>query len=247
MTPTPAAPVFAAYRATIESAINGAPRSQQRTIGPSEIGAPCEHCLAAKLAGWDRTQDAAWLPAIGTAVHEWLDVAFTLANHPTFRWTTEKRVMVGHIQGAEIWGHTDLFDHDTQTVIDHKIVGKSTLDQARRHGPSAQYRAQAHLYGQGWVNAGQPVAVVAIAYLPRNAVSLDSAVLWHEPFDPQVAHEALDRADRLAATINALATASHAARDAYITGLPRADGCWDCPRYQDRPQRPTQLEQLINA
>jgi hypothetical protein len=126
--------------------------------------------------------------------------------------------MVGHIAGQEIWGSTDLFDHDTRTVIDHKIVGKSTLDNARRHGPSPTYRTQAHLYGMGWINAGQPVTDVAIAYLPRQAVSLDQAVL---------------------------AAISTAARDAYITGLPRHDGCFDCSRFPDRPTTPSALEQLI--
>jgi hypothetical protein len=236
---------FAAYRAAIDNAITSQPRSLQRVIGPSEIGTPCDHCLAAKLAGWEQTRDAAWLPAIGTAVHEWLDTVFTLANHPTFRWSTEKRVMVGHIAGQEIWGSTDLFDHDTRTVIDHKIVGKSTLDNARRHGPSPTYRTQAHLYGMGWINAGQPVTDVAIAYLPRQAVSLDQAVLWHEPHQPHIATQALERATQLATTLTGLAAISTAARDAYITGLPRHDGCFDCSRFPDRPTTPSALEQLI--
>ena len=224
-----------AYRAVIEAAIVGQPRSQQKTIGPSEIGTDCDHCLAAKLAGWDKTADVAWLPYIGTAMHSELDVVFTMANADRFRWTTEKRVMVGHIAGVEVWGHTDLFDHDTRTVIDHKLVGKSTLDKARRSGPSAVYRTQAHLYGMGWLNAGQDVDHVAICYLPRNAVSLDDAVLWHEPHNPTIATQALARAGAIATTITQLEAVSVAARDAYITSLPRADGCFDCRRYHDRP------------
>ena len=33
------------------------PRSLQTRIGPSEIGNPCDHCLAARLAGWEKQED----------------------------------------------------------------------------------------------------------------------------------------------------------------------------------------------
>ena len=38
----------------IQQMIANQPRSLQRIIGPSEIGNPCDHCLAARLAGWDK-------------------------------------------------------------------------------------------------------------------------------------------------------------------------------------------------
>lgn len=41
-----------------------------KEIGPSELGTDCLHCLAARLAGWEKRQSAAWLPFIGTCVHE---------------------------------------------------------------------------------------------------------------------------------------------------------------------------------
>jgi hypothetical protein len=61
----------------ITSAIAGAPRSQQRRIGPSELGIPCTFCLAHKIAGVEEIRTGGdWLPAIGTAVHSWLDGVF---------------------------------------------------------------------------------------------------------------------------------------------------------------------------
>ncbi|WP_434080384.1 hypothetical protein [Sanguibacter sp. Z1732] len=57
-------------RWVIEHAITHQPRSLQERIGPSEIGNPCDHCLAAKLAGWKQTEDGVpWLPFLGTAAH----------------------------------------------------------------------------------------------------------------------------------------------------------------------------------
>ena len=44
-------------RTVIEDAITNHPRTLQKQIGPSEVGTPCDHCLAAKLAGWEETRD----------------------------------------------------------------------------------------------------------------------------------------------------------------------------------------------
>lgn len=233
-------PALGELRGLIEQTITHHPRSLQRTIGPSEIGTPCEHCLAAKLAGWEQTRDGIpWLPTIGTAVHAWLEDA---VNHHEinrnrheyqgFRWLTEERVMVGHIGGREIWGSTDLLDTAVGMTVDWKIVGPSTL-KAAKAGPAPVYRVQADLYAKGWNDAGVRVDHVAIAYLPRNAVSLDQAVWWSAPHDRQRAVDALDRANRLHTNLTALESISTTARDAWITQLPRDPKCWDCARFPD--------------
>lgn len=232
-------------RAAIEASMAAHPRSQQTEIGPSEIGNPCDHCLAARLAHWPKAEGAAWLPFIGTAVHAELDVIMTMANRDRYRWATEQKVMVGTIGGREIWGSCDLYDHDTGTVIDWKIVGKTTLDKARRQGPSDVYRTQVNLYGQGWVNAGYQVSSVAIVFYPRNAMSLDHAIWWSAPFDPTLAAAALDRANRIHANLTALAAVSADLRDQWITSLPRDPDCFDCSRYPDRPTTPSPLTDLI--
>lgn len=238
------AEVYDAIRASIENH----PRSQQKRIGPSELGTPCDHCLAAKLAGWEKNDTHGWLPFIGTAVHAELDTIFTLANRDHYRWATEQTVTVGTIGGVEITGSCDLYDHDTGTVIDHKVVGKTTLDQARRSGASPTYRVQAHLYGLGWANRGETVTQVAINYLPRNAVSLEHGVWWTEPWDRDIAEAALARANRLHTNLTVLSTISTEARDAWITGLPRDPHCRDCQKFPDRPIQvpaPDSLDRLL--
>lgn len=227
-------------RHIIEDAIVNQPRSLQKRIGPSEIGTPCDHCLAAKLAGWQTAEGVGWLPFIGTCVHAWLEELFVqrenAANtvHTTGRrFLAEQTVMVGHIGGEEIWGSTDLFDTATGTTVDWKVVGATRLRSAKA-GPEPTYRVQAHLYGRGWINAGYRVEHVSIVYLPRNSINgWDDAVLWHEPYDEQVATTALDRANRIAANLAALAALGPDAVSAWIGGLPRAPRCHDCPRFPD--------------
>jgi len=227
-------------REAIETAITHQPRSLQKVIGPSELGNPCDHCLAAKLAAWPKAPSADWLPYIGTAVHAKLEEVFTAravadvaAGRPE-RYLPEAPVMVGHLGETEVWGTCDLFDIAAGMTIDWKVVGTSTLRTAKVE-PSATYRAQAHLYAHGFAAEGYTVRHVAIAYLPRGAVSLDAAVWWTEPYAPAVAVEALARAERMFTNLVALASVSVAARDEWITNLPRAAGCYDCARYADAP------------
>lgn len=245
---------LAEVRRIIEHHIKNRPRSLQKRIGPSSLGMECLHCLGAKLAEWDE-QDyngAAFLPWIGSAVHRALEDVFVEhenqrnAVHTTgLRWVSEGRVVVGTVGGREIDGTFDLLDVVTGTVIDFKLVGANTL-RAAKAGPSPTYRAQAHLYARGLNDAGIRVDTVAIAYLPRNAVSLDSAVWWHEPHDRGLADAVLARADRVAANLAALEEAAGVeARDAWITSLPRAEGCFSCQKFPDRPTAARPFDDLL--
>lgn len=250
----------------LQEAIDYHPRSLQKRIGPSEIGTECDHCLAAKLAGWEQVDRDAWLPTVGTAVHSWIESAFgRIHSGPggTRRFLTERRVSVGEIDGEEITGSTDLVDVVLGCTWDWKIVGPTTLKSAKT-GPSRRYVVQQQLYGRGWNRMGVKVTRVGIAYLPRNAMSLNAGVWWSTDYDERVAVEALERASGFARNIKALATLGPAAVDGYVTGLPRwrrftdeaglaregnalegAITCLDCARYKDYPADPAKaLAQL---
>lgn len=222
------AAVWAEYRHIIDRAISGQERSQQTRIGPSELGTDCLRCLARKLAGIPEPRDdAPWLPYVGTSVHAQLEEVFAAFNHAadTIRFLVETTVSVGEVDGVDITGHADLFDLATGDVTDWKIVGATTLRTAKANGPTPTYRTQAHLYGRGFTRRGLHVERVRIAYLPRNAVSLDQAVIWAEPYDESVALAALTRADGIAKALRA------AGPDAVIGQLPTAPGCYSCPRF----------------
>lgn len=215
----------------VEHAIANHPRSLQQAIGPSEIGHPCARRIAYKLAGMPEVNTGRltpWKPAIGTAVHAWMDEIFTAANaaQPDYdqtggRYWCEVRVDVGEIAGQAITGSCDLRIGDT--VIDFKIVGDPTLRRVKKEQhPGPQYRVQGHLYGRGWQRRGHPVKTIGVWFLPRNQ-ELRQAYLWTEPYDEQTAIEALTRAEGIANLTRQLGTGAAAllpATEAYCAGCP---------------------------
>lgn len=186
----------------IADAIDNHPRSQQKQIGPSELGTPCARRIGYKLLDVEPSnpRKAAWKPTVGTAVHAWLEQAIGRQNERGIeRFYLEERVTVGQVGGVDISGSCDLYDRVTATVIDWKIVGEAALRRYRKNqSPGGQYRAQAHLYGRGFTSLDLPVDTVAVMFLPQNG-DLSDAYFWHEPYDEQIALDALNKANGVAA------------------------------------------------
>ncbi|MFH6891559.1 hypothetical protein ACHEUQ_03145 [Alloscardovia omnicolens] len=233
--------------------INSAPRSLQKTIGPSELGTDCVHCLAAKLAGWKQNKSAAWLPFIGTCVHEHFERLFSrLAdvrsldymvseNGRTFpRFEAEKRVEVATLNASSepmhIRGSIDLVDYENHATIDWKIVGSTSLRNARANSPSQQYRVQASLYGIGLENEGVKVEKNCIYFLPRTSMNLNDMYAWEVPFDRELGEWALWRAQWILQTLEFIETLFHDTdvRDTWISNLPCSEThCFDCATWPD--------------
>lgn len=223
------------YLGIIEAGMDAHPRSLQRRIGPSEIGIDCDRCLGHKLAQTPQTpRGPAWKPAIGTAMHaqleEWFAHFSGTAEARGIAFQCEERVSVGEINGVEITGSCDLYLPELGLVADHKVVGRRMLDGYCLHGPSRQYRVQAHLYARGFARRGSLAKRVAICFLPRDG-ELGDTHIWSEPYDESIAVDALAHASEIAATIDALKQVDHDAAMAYINGLPRAERCFSCPSY----------------
>lgn len=220
----------------IEWGAKTAPRSMQTRIGPSGVGDPCFRCLAAKLVGEPGSGE--WTPAIGTAVHAWLEKVFARDNQVADdkktpgRWLLEQTVTVGEVEGVgPITGSADVYDLWTDTVIDWKVVGPSTLTRAK-NGPTEIYRNQLHLYGAGFYNLGYHPAHVAICYLPRaGGVPAKKAVWWTEPWDKSVAHAALARAGHVMKAVEAMGL------EHILDTVPPTKGCFGCAK---RPVRSLQ-------
>lgn len=229
------------YLDVITRAIVDHPRSQQRAIGPSEVGDPCARKIGYKLLGTpERPQQPAWRPTVGTAVHAWLEDAFDKASVASLadldgheRWLVETRVTAAFVPELEpltgqlfLDGSCDLFDRVTATSIDHKAVGPGRLKKYRAsRDPGQQYRAQAHLYGLGWANRGERVDTVAVCFLTRDG-DLSDAWWWSEPFDRALAEAAVERLRGIAVTVGALGGAG-------LTVLPTADSfCSFCPFFK---------------
>lgn len=190
------------YLDVIVDSIVNQPRSLQKRIGPSELGQDCRRAILHRLAGErpPKRADVPWKPTIGTAVHDYLERVFDAVSAENGsqpgRYLTEETVPVGTLGFEEITGSTDLYDTWGYTVLDHKIIGKSSMTKYRAHGPSEQYRRQAHLYGQGWADEGWRVDLVMIAFLPREG-ELTDTYLWSEPYNPRIAWETMQRAEQL--------------------------------------------------
>lgn len=222
----------------IRKAIEYHPRSQQIAIGPSEVGHTCSRRLGYKLLGYDENPgEPNWKATVGTAIHAWLEDVMTADNPDqnvrqhadATRWVVEATVSVGELGGVDLVGHCDLFDRVTGTVVDWKTCGPTQLQKYKSKGPGSQYRAQAHLYGRGWQRRGQDVRTVAVMFLPRNG-ELRDAVWWSEPYDEQIAIDALARAEG----IHTLTTAMG---DTALSLLDTADAfCRLCPYFRARSE-----------
>lgn len=222
----------------IRRAIEYHPRSQQVALGPSEVGHPCARRLGYKMLGYDENPgEPNWKATVGTAIHAWLEDVMT-ADNPNqdcrqqadaTRWVVEATVSCGELGDQDLRGHCDLFDRVTGTVVDWKTVGPTQLTKYRSKGPGSQYRAQAHLYGRGWQRRGQDVQRVAVMFLPRNG-ELKDAYWWSEPYDEQVALDALARANAAHTVVTALG-------DGALPHLATADAfCRLCPYFRARSE-----------
>lgn len=179
-------------------------RSAQTTLGPSEIGTPCDRRLAMALldvapvnAGGD-----GWAAFVGTCTHVGMAEVYTFADAGTGRYAVELPVFLGMPTVPR--GTTDLLDRRDGTVIDWKVMGKYSLDKFKKEGPTATYRTQAHVYGLGAERGGEKVRNVAVVGLPRAGFSLDEMHIWTEKFDRKFAQAALDRVERIANEISVM-------------------------------------------
>lgn len=220
----------------IADAIRAQPRTLQTSIGPSQIGNPCARAILHTLNGGadPRKGEAAWRPAVGTAIHAQLELWFRRLPD---RYLVEQRVEIGHHAGQDIGGTCDLYDLDTDTVIDWKSASAARLKAYRANGPSDIYRTQAHLYGLGVLRTlGHVPQHVAVAWLPRDGDLRDMHV-WSEPWNPTIALDALNRLDQLYAELRLIGL------DAALEQYPPCTDTW-CGWCRDTT-RPTTLAEAF--
>lgn len=158
-----------------------APRTLQSHLGPSEIGAVCDRQVAGKMAAIPATNHVSdpWPSIMGTAGHAWLADAFEGDNlrAGVLRWIAERRVT----PHPDHPGTADLYDAVEQAVVDHKLLGQSSLVKIRKD-PPRHYVVQLLLYGLGFFRLGLPVRRVVLAAYPRTEASLDGLYVWERAF-----------------------------------------------------------------
>lgn len=176
-------------------------RSAQTTLGPSEIGTPCDRRLAMALMGIEPVNPGGdgWAAWVGTQGHAGLEQVFKWASANTGRFVTEVRLNLPSRYVPR--GTSDLFDRVHGEVWDFKFMGAYSLKKFKLEGPSETYRIQGHVYGLGQELAGEKVRKIAILGLPRAGSSLNEMHVWEEKFDKKVALAALARVDAIAAKV----------------------------------------------
>jgi hypothetical protein len=200
-------------------------RSQQTTVGASEVGSECDRQLAYKVLDWPKVEGCGHdpLPAIiGTAAHAWLAEQFKGLDGMLGggRFLVEQAVNAGPVPGT-----VDLYDVQRRTVIDWKFVGTTAMRAAKNDGPKVTYRTQAHLYAHGLKLIGYPVEHVAIVYFSRGGL-LSGTYVWTEPYDWQVAIAALERLEQVTV---AAAFVDNDGRGLQSIEATPGDACRYCP------------------
>lgn len=205
------------------------PRSKQVAIGPSEIGDQCDRRIGYRLAGITacNTDFDPWAAIVGTALHSWLDsaVQMWMTEHQDWSWSTETTLSMNEF----VEGHSDLYSHEHQAVIDWKGAGPDVMKKVRVDGPSAGYKIQTHIYGYGFEQMGWPVKKVALAFLPR-AGWLKDMYVWSADYSRELAEGALARLYSIARTVVELDTIKNPQRWEDVAFAP-SNACGFCPWY----------------
>lgn len=198
---------------------NRSERSQQATMGPSEIGTPCDRRIAMSLLRIPPVNPGGdnWAAFVGTCVHAGLADMLVWADTGSGRYASELSVFFPSAHVPH--GTLDGMDRVLFVVWDYKAMGQWSLDKLKVEGPSPQYRVQVHTYAYGARIRGEVVSDVAIVGLPRDKSSLDDLYVWTEPYDPQVARDAIARVDRISSQL----------------GPMEPDGQWSAARPEDFP------------
>lgn len=205
------------------------PRNLQTQLGPSGLGEPCTLRLALGILETPATNPVSDpLPSVvGTGAHAMFAGFFEQLDERLPdgrpRYLIEQRVT----PRDDIPGSSDLFDRLHGAVIDWKFMGQTKLDSLRRRGPGLRYRVQSHVYGLGFENAGETVQHVAVVGVPRGGF-LSGMQVWTEPYDRQVALDALERKDATTELIGRLRLTDHPERWALIPRTPGPE-CRYCP------------------
>lgn len=219
-------------------------RSAQKTLGPSEIGTPCDRRLAMSLMRMAPVNPGGdgWAAFVGTQIHRGLADMLMWSDAGTGRHSVEQSLTFPsqHVPS----GTTDWIDRTVLLVGDHKAMGSNSLAKLRSDGPSQTYRIQGHAYAYGAVQRGEVIESIAIVAWPREAATLRGLYVHTEPYDEQIAIDALKRVDRIADRIQALQAPAAVAGEQGPTFAEQAaqfpidpSACTFCPHHLKNSKR----------
>lgn len=177
-------------------------RSAQTTLGPSEIGTPCDRRLAMSLLNVTPVNPGGdgWAAWVGTQGHKGMAEIMTWADGGSGRYAVEMPLTFDSELVPR--GTGDLLDRAEEVFVDWKFMGQWAMKKLKAKGPSDTYRIQLHIYCYGARLRGEKVNRVALVAMPRDQASLDEMFVWSEPYDPAVARDALKRVADIGARVD---------------------------------------------
>lgn len=177
-------------------------RDVQSAVGPSDIGDPCDLCLASKMArrasvqvGKGRDAGFSLKAWIGTAVHSKLEEDLDL---PDGHAAKEAKVFIHEIPGyGKIHGHIDLQLLLLRICVDYKTTDMAKLKLMKLDGVPWSHVVQLMLYTYGLRKAGVDMTHAALVYIPRD--NNDPKNIWvaAAEYDESIALKALARVEDL--------------------------------------------------
>lgn len=176
-------------------------RSAQTTMGPSEMGTPCDRRLALSLMRMPPVNPGGdgWAAFVGTCIHAGLAEMFLWANHGTGRFAVETELT--YDSDIVPKGTADLIDRTLFMLDDHKCQGRWSRNKLKSQGAIPTYRVQAHVYAHGARQRGERIENVAIVSWPRDESTLDDLYVWTEPYRPDIVAKAFARVERIAGEV----------------------------------------------
>lgn len=175
---------------------NNRPRSLQRSIGPSQLGAECDRKFAFEMSGLPGVNAGGgdpWPAFVGSAIHTRVEDAYKqYMTQFGKNWVQEQRVEATPMIG----GRFDMYSPDLRTVVDVKSMGEDMFARVKKNGITPGYKVQAMVYGYAIRLLGKPVDHVGWVCVPRSGW-LKSVHVITMPYDDSVAVEALGRPDRI--------------------------------------------------
>ncbi len=206
-------------------------RSAQTTMGPSEMGTPCDRRLALSLMRMPPVNPGGdgWAAFVGTCIHAGLEEMFMWADAGTGRFAVEQRLEFGHPIVPK--GTADLLDRVLLMVLDHKCQGRWSRNKLKSQGPIPPYKVQAHVYAHGMRLKGEKIEKIAIVSWPRDESTLDDLYVHVEDYNPLIVKRAFERVDRIAEEVGEHLNLTIQEKALKAKEFNVADDCRFCPMY----------------
>lgn len=203
-------------------------RDTQKLLGPSDLGDPCEACLAQKFE--DSMSDREHTPTperefslkawVGTAIHEKLEKDFILGPSEVM---LEKSFPIWEIEGyGVIKGHVDGYWPRIASLWDYKSADLAKIKTIKATGrvPMGHVNQQ-QLYCFGIESTGRKVDLSTIIYIPRDNNNIRNVHVVGAEFDRDYALKIMARAERIYQQVCSSGA----------VGFESDDDCFPCHRF----------------